>query len=308
MKKFLLLYSLFFLPFICHVQEKLPEELGGLWENGNSLLYLGESEENLSPAFSLKLYYGRYYDKTASGEAEKEKPIKKNAAEARRPESFNISFSKEEEVGGKAAGFYLATVEVGGIKSFLPLAILEDKLYFRFYILETNPQGYPLLYRINDTAFLINGRVNKKDLDCYLLTSTNIYKVRYFLTNTLTSIDKEAIDKKAIITFKKEGKEYQINKYLTSGGQTYAGARGRRKEARNVESLAIDSEGLCKSLGIDGNKYNLQGRKEAAVPAIIPIEEGAFYRVSRGEISEFYERIKAENSKPPPPLPPVFKD
>ena len=286
---------------------KTPEELQGIWQGDDRIVFFG-SENQFSVI--LKLYYGWYYDSAAVSEPEK--PFRKNAASSVQPQEIHVEFERLSE---NAPAYEITVIYDKKTMSKIPVAVLDDGLYLDFMIRNDQKEAGVTADSnagINGTAEnadensvfsqeaaapFINGfwqgitakstirispEKNRGQLFSWYITDDAAYRLTFWQT------DMDA-DEAAQAVFSDGERIFTIKKFISSGGENYTCATGRRTLIRNIEKFPE----YAKEITTDRTGTILVSGK----PAFTRADE-----TSKAEIENIVRQANARRKPDPPPL------
>ena len=286
---------------------KTPEELHGIWQGDDRIVFFG-SENQFSVI--LKLYYGWYYDSAA--DSEPEKPFRKNAASSVQPQEIHVEFERLSE---NAPAYEITVIYDKKTMSKIPVAVLDDGLYLDFMIRNDQKEAGVTADSnagINGTAEnadensvfsqetaapFINGfwqgitakstirispEKNRGQLFSWYITDDAAYRLTFWQT------DMDA-DEAAQAVFSDGERIFTIKKFISSGGENYTCATGRRTLIRNIEKFPE----YAKEITTDRTGTILVSGK----PAFTRADE-----TSKAELENIVRQANARRKPDPPPL------
>lgn len=300
MKKSFFLIGLLILSANLFSQNKIPEQLYGLWEGKDRYVFIEENpdpEKEPEIVVVLKLFYGWYYDRAAEP-----KEISEAYAKARNDgtskEAQHISMEINDINGSlQEDNAWEITLNYSKYdKAVIPVAIYDDKMYLNFFVknLTYDEDGNPIItsngvWRGNTVTEGL--KISKwKEIDnipAYIVQENKYYDVRYWKT------DMDFSEDNAI--FEYDNESYYVPKHIISGGNIYTCVTGRRLRIRNTQPAFSFSE----------EDYYFNEDKTL----MIPKQEEYLVKVADKEtIEDLINIVNKANSRRKPPRPPLFEE
>ena len=221
----------------------VPEELIGIWEGIDRIVFLENDEENKAHlTIILKDYYGWYYDRALEDEIyAKKEPRIRNTATSKKAGSAAIMFpdSLSDEM--------VITYAKRDVRN-ISYRIINDTMYFNFW--DIIPLDNAVFYRgkIDSDGILASYKNTKNEFISYVQHNDgSVYRVRYWKT-------KMNYDSEAKAEIKHNADEYiYIPKMIVSEGVTYTCATGKRTVVRNQEKASSLFDGAFVIISPDNN-------------------------------------------------------
>jgi hypothetical protein len=300
----LLSFPFFSAPAQEEIASPVPEALRGVWEGGFDgepkefggrivgFYESGSEDPDAPPAgmfVFLKLFYGRYYDRTAEFPASAVRD--RNDAAAKTGEALAVSF-EETSPATQNSGSWTMRVSYPPYRESdaVALAVIGDNLYLNFHIrYDENPDsrnGIAGFWRAGGTASGITASrpYYARSVESFYITGGesplgSVFRIRYWET------DAEP-DPSARAFFSDGENEYDVDKYIVIGDRTFTCVQGRGTRIRQItrsplpENYELSDDGtLCAF----GRPY-----------------------LARSKIDDPYEEAARANAKRPPPPRPLF--
>jgi hypothetical protein len=284
------------------IDSRVPAPLAGVWENASRLLDFytvsdGDNTRTVGGIF-LKMFYGRYYDRTAEpagisaetvrvqAETVSVPPRPKNNTSAREGEVLVTSF-EETSLQTETSGSWLMHIRYPPYREsdVIPLAVIDDKLYLDFYIrYDENPgvagsvRGF---WRAAGTASGITASrpYYAKNIESLFITDDAMYRIRYWEADVIPDFSVRAY-------FSAGADEYAVDKYIAAGNKIFTCVPGRGTRIRQVGISPLPS----------GYVLSQNGSLCAfAQPYLV-----------KSAVTDVYDTVERINSLPPHSAPAVF--
>lgn len=243
MKKAFILCLCFFFSNLIFSQENtikfIPEELIGIWEGKDRLIFFEERENSQNPELFviLKDFYGWYYDRVAeSSEYSKKANKLRNDATPKKAEEIPYSIIKDDYYNV----FYFKINYSKHENYEIPMALINDNFFLNFCTRDLNfndlekveeaKQNYEGFYRGNivSKGIMISNQLIPENISCFYIIEDRIYNIRYWKTDMDYSPE--------YANFSYEQDSFYIPKHIQSGGQIYSCVNGRSKKVRNPQA------------------------------------------------------------------------
>lgn len=243
MKKAFFLFLFFLFSNFIFSQENaikyLPEELIGLWEGKDRLIFFEERENFQNPELFvvLKDFYGWYYDRAAESDEYSKKAKKlRNDATPKKAEEIPYSVTKDDNYNV----FYFKINYSKHENYEIPMVLINDNFFLNFCTrdlnfndleqLEKAKQNYEGFYRGNivTKGIMISNQFIPENIFCFYIIEDRIYNIRYWKTDMDYSSE--------YANFSYEQDSFDIPKHIQSGGQLYSCVTGRSKKVRNPQA------------------------------------------------------------------------
>lgn len=217
--------------------QEIPEILYGKWECKDRFITFSEDNlQNQQLIVNLKTYYGLYNDRAAEPEElSKKNPRIRNIANHIDAEHIPFEISplivNDKPVDN---AFSMKIKYSTHDESLIPFIILEDKIYFEFYVQVNN---HCFAQFGSSDGIKLNRIPEKENIACLVFVnlsdenknpdkSTKVFDIRYWKT------DMEFSNESAF--FKWNENDYYVPKHILSGNQNYSCTSGRSTKIRNV--------------------------------------------------------------------------
>ena len=298
----------------------IPQQLLGIWEGKDRYVFFEQQPENENPDFFngfipkenpqlviiFKEYYGWYLDRAAEPEKYAEKEIRSpNAATHKNAEHIPFEIINYNQNTDGSSSFEMVTTFSRHEKNYVPVALLEDKLFIDFYKRlpdetedsESNKlkkddstsgeNGY-WLGNINTRGITINPQPVDENIGLFVIDGKKMYDIRYWLSDVE---ERDERDKSVIFSF--EDDEYIVPKYLYAANNQYTCVRGRAKRIRNAQKYRDFNAG---NYYINADK-NLMANKN---------NEYLVKLLDKDDFEDLMNIVKTANSRRKPDPPPLF--
>lgn len=300
MKKSFLFILFLFLISSLFAQNKIPEQLYGLWEGKDRYVFI---EENPDPEKEpqivevLKLYYGWYYDRAAESKEISEEFVKaRNNGTSR--EAQHIVMEVNDIAGSitEDNAWEITLNYSKKDKAIIPVAVYDDKMYLNFFIknLTYDEDGNPIItsngvWRGNcfTEGLKISMQKIDRNIGAYIVQGNKYYDVRYWIS------DMDFSNENAIVEYQDES--YYVPRHIFSAGNVYSCVTGRRLRVRNVQP----------SFAFNEDDYYFNEDKTLMIPKT---EEYLVRIADKQTIEDVIQIVNTQNSKRKPPQPPYFED
>lgn len=300
MKKSFFLIIFFIFVSSLFAQNKIPEQLYGLWEGKDRYVFI---EENPDPEKApeivvvLKLFYGWYYDRAAEP-TEMAEAYSKARNDGTSREAQHITMEVNDIAGSlQEDNAWEITLNYSKYdKAVIPVAIHDDKMYLNFLVknLEYDEDGNPIITsngvwrgNIVTEGLKISTQKEIENIPAYIVQDNKYYDVRYWKT------DMDFSEEQAIYEYKNES--YYVPKHILSGGNIYTCVTGRRLRVRNPQPSFYFSE----------DNYYFNEEKTLMIPKT---EEYLVKVADKETIEDLINIVNKANSRRKPPQPPYFED
>lgn len=290
-----ILISVLFIPVFSQI---LPEEITGIWEGKDRIIFFEEPQNDKNPELFvvLKNFYGWYYDRAAEDSfySDKEKRTRNNTTPKsaehipyrieKNPDyntyNFEINYSKREQF-------------------IVPMALINDNFFLNFYTRDLDfsdeqqllnaKNTYDGFYRGNlvSKGIMISNQSVPENISCFYIINNKIYNIRYWKT------DMEYSSEYAIFTYGEDS--FSVPRHIKSGNYIYSCVSGRSKKVRNPqpaetfipENLLFNSDHTVMVLDKEMYLTKLADKKT---------------------FEDLIQIIKKQNSKRHPPVQPLFPE
>ena len=279
--------------------QKIPELLSGIWQGKDRLIFFNDQ----APSFSLilRVFYTWYDDRASEPASYSQLTARSsNDTTTRNAEYIQIKYKTLVENKNKTSGAYELELQYSSTKekTYIPICVIDNKLYLNFFLkssnfnsqntetaTQNNTDSYYLVEKGTSSGIKIIPPLQKKELLSYVVDGNNIYHIRYWLSNMEND--------NSMAEFTDEKKTFFVDKYITSGGNTYTCTTGRSSKIRNIQkSFSLDENIISdeeKIIFAKGEPYLLLAEKTNNPSKYLNIAE---------------EQNKKRAPLPPPPFPP----
>lgn len=287
---------LFFLLVFSSFANEIPDDFLGIWESEDRYVFfeensvLNEENQNSYAVIILKEYYGWYLDRASESLEISQKYLRdKNAAISSNAQIIPFEFTKNVQNTCEII-FSFSNRE----KNIIPVAIIDDKMYLKFYIKSQNEiqsensKNSASFWAGNmvSEGFKISQRNDDEKLSCLLISGEKVYDIRYWKTD----MEYNPFDVKFIC----EDGTFEIPSHIQSGGKNFTCVNGRSKKVRNVMK--------AKSLLELDAVFNEEN-------TVLAVENPYLVKLLDGNTLEYLISIvNNQNSKRKPDPPPLFPD
>jgi len=292
MKK-IFFYCIFFLTSLNIFAQN---ELSGIWEAKDRLVFFEENEDSQDLFIVLKNFYGWYYDRAAEAQSYADKGNRaRNDATPKNAEHIPYTVSKDENYQS-----WYFNIQYTKRDSFLvPMVNIGDNFFLNFYTrdldfsseeeIENAKNTYEGFYRGNQVSkgLQIANQKENENIACFYISGNKIYNIRYWLTDMEYSPD--------YVDFTYGEDSFMIPKHIQHGKLIYTCVNGRSKKVRNTMP---PKEFKSSDYIFDQNHRVLVLDKEPYLTKLIDKET----------FDDLIEIIKKNNSRRHPPIQPFFKD
>lgn len=283
---------------------EIPDSLCGIWEGKDRFVFFENQPDSESPeiVIILKTYYGWYYDRAAEpSEYKNKEPRTRNNATYRNAEHITFELNPISRCLLEDNVWELTLRYTKKDVNFIPIAIIDNKMYLNFFIkdivpvfdennnLIENENPYNGLWRgnISSEGIKICSQEGKKDIGAYYIWDDKLYDIRYWRSDMDFSSDEA--------TYKKDDVEFKVDKHLYSAGQVYSCTSGRSKIIRNpVSPFSFKPENYI----FDENHLILVTDKE---PYLVKLAD-------KQTMEDLMDIVKTANAKRKPQRKPLFDD
>ena len=271
---------------ICPVfAQELPQSLYGIWEGKDRYVFFEkpQTDENPYLVVLLKEYYGWYLDRAAEPESYAQKEARSvNAATHRTAEHVSVNFdeiSKAENLSDRAGELILNFSRWQ--QNRIALALVDDKIYFNFYIQDNDDKNF---YRGNASSdgIKISSQAEDKNISALYITENEVYDIRYWLS------EMDYSEEKALVT-----SDIFVDKHLYSCGNNYSCTNGRSNKIRNLPAPKAFNE----------TDYIFSSDKKILVSKEEPY---LIHLADQQTFEDLMQIVKAANSRVKPPAKPPF--
>ena len=305
MKKLTVLFALFFTAGIFFAQ--IPDSLYGIWEGKDRFVFFEQSQDNQTPQITivLKAFYGWYYDRAAEPQsyAEKEKRVI-NDATTKKAEQVYFAVKQIDGAENAKDVFELVLGYSKFQKSYVPVAIIDGKMYLDFYIRQFNStnaaetqtgseanlvsEDYNGIWRgnVKSEGIKVSEQGEKENIGCWIIDGEELYDVRYWKTD----MDYSDVD----VSFVYGDKSFIVKRHLNSAGCRYSCTSGRSRKVRNTQPpFKFNAENYV---------FNSERTVLAAdkTPYLVQIAD-------KKRFEELIQIVKAVNSRKSPAPKPLFE-
>lgn len=237
MKKGFSVVLLFFMIFPVF-SYNIPQKLAGIWEEKDRVYVFDENQSNELPELvvSLKTYYGRYPDRASEpAEYAEKNPRQRNIANHKEAEHIPFEIRQFVANGKTVKNVWELVITYSKHEvSYIPVAVINDRLYFDFYV-QIDNHCYAQ-FGATDGVKIAN-QIVRENIGCLIFAvlsdeetvsgdDTSIYDVRYWKS------DMDFSEESAF--FIDEGLEFFVPKHIFSGVQNYSCTSGRSNKIRNA--------------------------------------------------------------------------
>jgi hypothetical protein len=250
----------------------VPEALRGVWEGGfaeepkefgGRIVSFYEAEgDSESPRAAalifLKLFYGRYYDRTAEFPTSAVRD--RNDASSKTGEALAVSF-EETSPATQNSGSWTMRVSYPPYRESdaVALAVIRDNLYLNFHIRydgnPNTPKNIAGFWRAGGTAsgITVSKPYYARGVESFYITdghpdspeTATVFRIRYWEADVEPDLSARAF-------FSDGENEYPVDKYLVIGGKTFTCVQGRGTRIRQItrsplpENYELSDDGtLC---------------------------------------------------------------
>lgn len=241
MKKLFLLFSFFLFvnTLFCQENQKIPDDLIGIWEAKDRLIFFEEDENDENPELFviLKNFYGWYYDRSAESEKYSQKAERtRNDATPKTAEKIPFSVTQNQNYNT----FYFDINYSSFENCIVPLVLINDNFFLNFYTrdldfenptsVENAKQTYDGFYRGNivSKGIMISNQSVPENISCFYILGNKIYNIRYWKTDMDFSSD--------YVTFSYNEDSFLIPRHIQTGKYIYSCVNGRSKKVRNPQA------------------------------------------------------------------------
>lgn len=230
-----ILITVLFFPVFSQV---LPDQLKGIWEAKDRIIFFEEPQNDKNPELFvvLKNFYGWYYDRAAESDFYSDKGTRdRNDTTPKNAEHipyaitvntdyntwyFNVNYSHHENY-------------------IIPMALIDDNFFLNFYTrdldftdpeaLEAARNSYDGFYRGNlvSKGIMISNQLVPENIACFYVVDNRIYNIRYWKT------DMDFSDEYASFTYGQDS--FSVPRHIQAGGYIYSCVTGRSKKVRNPQ-------------------------------------------------------------------------
>lgn len=237
MKKGFSVVLIFFLIFPVF-SYSIPRELAGAWEEKDRVYVFDENQSNELPELvvSLKTYNGLYPDRAAEpAEYAEKNPRQRNTANHKDAEHIPFEIRQFVANGRQIENVWEIVITYSKHEiSYIPVAIIDNKLYFDFYV-QVDNHCYAQFGATE--GIQIAQQIVRENIGCLIFSiqtdeetgydeNTAIYDVRYWKS------DMDFSEESAF--FEDNGLEFYVPKHVFSGVQNYSCTSGRSNKIRNA--------------------------------------------------------------------------
>ncbi len=292
-----------------------PLLLNGIWQGSDRLIMFSSKDNEF--ALVLRVFYQWYNDRACESDEYKEILLRdRNNTTSSELEGLSIVCHKIFENNSNSTGVYELEVNYPYEKEkvFIPICVINDKIYLDFLIRtgeaapaenqnaafvnqgqgedekpdEKIPDGF---FRAASSAsgIMISSPVFKKEVISYYIHGSDIYKIRYWLSQMDYTDDKAS--------FSDGNQVFSVNKFLKIGSQLFQCTTGRSSKIRNIEKRSSFEEKII----LDDDKSIIAFGKAYLVK--VPDIDG-----KESFIANIAERNSRKKSAPPPLFPPSEVD
>lgn len=275
-KKILLFVVLIFSFNAFSQNQKIPNELKGIWEGDDRFIFFGEEDF----ALAHKIFYGWYTDISALNPIPEDFSKEKNDASSQKILTPEINFSQIEE---NIPAWEMTIFFDKKTKSVIPLCIIENQIFLDFYIKSQNEQNqnkknenlYGFFKGVNTKNTIgLSKNPEKQNISCFYITDSAFYNLHFWQTDMPFTNEKAVFNDKENI--------FEIEKHIKSAGLIYTCTTGKRKNIRNVEKFTQIPEKL-----ISNEQKNL-----------FSLENAKYKKLSSStNIDDFLNLVKEQNQK-----------
>lgn len=294
-------FGILFLLLGINVFADIPDSLYGIWEGKDRYVFferVSSLEDEIQGedriVIILKDYYGWYLDRVVEHEDySNEYKRDRNNATTKNPVFVQVDAKKLTENAMELKLQY----DKHDI-TYVPLAVIDDKMFLEFWIQDENHPGFWLGNVVTD-GIKVSNQTEKENLWSWFIDpeENDIYKLRFWKTPMDFDPELEGILKSQRI----KDTEYKIQKHIFSAENVYACVPGRRVYIRNLDKQPV-------SQAFDGKDMIFDQEKNVAAVNNVYLKR----LVDKETFSDLMEIVRIQNSKrkpaPPPPFPPEDLD
>lgn len=266
---------------------EIPEQLYGIWEGKDRIVFFEKDENTKEPqiVIILKEYYGWYYDRAAEPKTYSEKEVRiRNTGTTRNAEQIYISqmnekFSNEETLTGSIILKYSNYQE-----NEIPFCFFENKLYLNYM---ENSVENPLFYKgiSPSKGFLISEQNIAENISGFIIDGNKLYDIRYWKS------DMDFSKETAVFQYKDD--IYDVPKHIFSAGTNYSCVSGRSKKIRNTVKPFVFNE----------DEYLFNSDKSVL---ILDKEPYLVKLADKNTFADLMQMVKSANSRRKPDPKPLF--
>ena len=291
-----ILISVLFFPVFS--QGFLPEELNGIWEGKDRIIFFEEPQNDKNPEIFivLKNFYGWYYDRAAEDSFYSDKGNRdRNAATPKNAEHISYTVTKNPDYNT-----YNFNINYSKHNNYtVHLACINENLFLNFYTrdidfnneeqLSAAKNTYDGFYRGNivSKGLMISNQSVPENITCFYVIQDRIYNIRYWKT------DMDYSSEYARFTYEQDS--FEVPCHVQSGGYTFSCVSGRSKKVRNPQPSAVFNPGDY----IFNEEHTLM---------ICDKEIYLTKMADKNTFNQLVELVKEHNSHRHPPVQPLFPD
>lgn len=212
---------------------EIPEQLYGIWEGKDRIIFFENDESTKEPqiVIILKEYYGWYYDRAVEPKSYSEKEKRtRNTGTTRNAENVYIDDIIIASNNSDSLATTLKLKYSNHQFNEIPVCIINDNLYLNYMQkteVEQNDNNIVIYKGVAlSKGFLVSEQSIPENISGFIIDQNKLYDVRYWKS------DMEFSDETAL--FKYENDEYQVPKHIFSAGNNYSCVSGRSKKIRNT--------------------------------------------------------------------------
>jgi len=276
----------------------LPEEVCGIWEGKDRIVFFEEPQNNENPELFvvLKDFYGWYYDRAAESAVYSNKGDRpRNDATPKNAEHIPYTISKNENYNT----FYYNISYTKRINYVVPLACINDNYFLNFYTrdldfndpeqIENARTSYDGFYRGNivSKGLMISDQLVPENIACFYVINDKIYNIRYWKT------DMDYSEEYASFTYGEDS--FMVPRHVKSGDYIYSCVSGRSKKVRNPQPAQLF------------NPSDYLFNEEHSV-MVLDKEPYLTKMADKKTFEDLVQIIKNQNSKRHSPVQPLFPE
>lgn len=245
------------------LQDEVPELLHGIWQGSDRIvMFSGENQF----ALVLRVFYQWYSDRAAEPASFREiKSRDRNNSTKSPAEEISLKFITIFENSSRTAGVYEISLKYPNEKEIvlIPVCVIDGKIYLDFLIKDSaaktdftnlpesqnesknlleNENSKDGFYRAASSAsgITISSPVFKKEVLSYFLNGSDIYRIRYWLSEMEYSYAQASFtdDNNA-------GKTFFVDRFLRIGSSVYQCTTGLSTKIRNVEKVQLPQKEIA---------------------------------------------------------------